>query len=234
MQNSKHDRLNIPLLVSKLPLFLQLSPEEIAWVAAGTREKRLARKEMLFQKGDTPTGFYVVITGQIKLAFPSNQGAEKVVDIVGPRQSFGEALVFAERPFPVYAEALLDTSLLHISSAVVLGLLAGDPQFARRLLAGLSSRLHSLVKDVESYSLRTSTQRVIGYLLERCSQCAGHSDAENVQLPASKQVIASRLNLTPETLSRIFHNLIEADLISMSGKQIRIHNVKRLQEFDLS
>ena len=226
----KPGRVDVPLLLSQVPLFLQLAPVEIVRIAAGTREKRLAKGETLFQKGDRPTGFYVVITGQVKLALPSSQGAEKVVEIIGPRQSFAEALVFAERPFPVYAEALLDTLLLHINSAVLFELIAEDALFARRMLAGLSIRLHSLIKDVESYSLRSSTQRVIGYLLEHCSAEAGDED---IRLPASKHVIASRLNLTPETLSRIFHNLVETGLISMSGKSIRIHDLQRLREFDL-
>ena len=95
-------------------------------------------------------------------------------------------------------------------------------------------RLHSLVQDVETYSLRSSAQRVVGYLLQHCPQndaeCEGSFD---ISLPTSKQVIASRLNLTPETLSRIFHDLAANGLIAVSGKQITINNAKRLREFDL-
>jgi CRP-like cAMP-binding protein len=74
---------------------------------------------------------------------------------------------------------------------------------------------------------------VVGYLLQHCPQegeCKGSFD---ISLPTSKQVIASRLNLTPETLSRIFHDLATNGLIAVSGKQITINDVKRLREFDL-
>lgn len=74
---------------------------------------------------------------------------------------------------------------------------------------------------------------MVGYLLQQCPQegdCVGSVD---ISLPTSKQVIASRLNLTPETLSRIFHDLTANGLIGVSGKQITINDVKRLREFDL-
>jgi CRP-like cAMP-binding protein len=227
------ERLDIPQILMRLPLFAELSPEQIADLAAGTREKRLAKGELLFHKGDTPRGFYLIVFGQIKLAFPSAQGNEKVVEIIGPRQSFGEAVMFMDRPYPVFAEALSDTLLLHIAKSTVFEMLARDVSFARRMLAGLSLRLHSLVNDVESYTQRSSAQRVIGYLLEHAAQAGGGADGSAVALPTSKQVIASRLNLSPETLSRIFHQLAEAGLITVQGKEITIHDQRRLRQFDL-
>lgn len=229
----KNIPVDIPGILGRLPLFQELGPEQITAVAAGVREKRLTRGEMLFQKGDAARGFFVVLGGQIKLAFPSSQGNEKVVEILGSRQSFGEAVMFMDRPYPVFAEALTDATLLFIDQAVVYELLTRDASFARKLLAGLSHRLHGLVQDVESYSLRSSAQRVIGYLLQQCPE--GDAKRSNVELtlPTSKQVIASRLNLTPETLSRVFHDLTERGLIQVSGKIVSIVSVDLLREFDL-
>ena len=222
-----------PGILGRLPLFQELGSEQIAAVAAGVREKRLTRGEMLFQKGDAARGFFVVLGGQIKLAFPSSQGNEKVVEILGPRQSFGEAVMFMDRPYPVFAEALTDATLLFIDRSVVLDLLAADASFASKLLAGLSQRLHGLVQDVESYSLRSSAQRVIGYLLQQCPEGDNSNGNVELTLPTSKQVIASRLNLTPETLSRVFHDLTERGLIRVSGKTVSIVDVDLLRQFDL-
>ena len=234
MHQTMHEtKLDIPQILSRLPLFQELSPDQIAALETACRERRLAKGEMLFQKGDPAKGFFVVVFGQIKLAFPSSQGNEKVMQIVGPRQSFGEAIMFLNRPCPVFAEGLVDSLLLHIASGPVFELLENDPLFARRMLAGLSMRLHSLVQDVETYSLRSSAQRVVGYLLQQCPQSESGQGSFDISLPTSKQVIASRLNLTPETLSRIFHDLSSNGLINVSGKQITINDVKRLREFDL-
>lgn len=235
----KHDTHEIPQILAHLPLFLELAPEQLSHIAENTREKRLQKGEMLFQKGDMPRGFYVVVFGQMKLAFPSSQGNEKVINILGSRQSFGEAAMFMDRPYPVYAEALIDTLLLHIARNAVFDLLAADASFARRMLAGLSMRLHALVQDVESYSLRSTTQRVIGFLLQhgetggQTNQNNGSSNEVTIALPTSKQVIASRLSLTPETLSRIFHDLANSGLITVHGKDITIHDMARLRQFDL-
>ena len=227
------EKLDIPQLLARLPLFAELSPGQLAPLADSTREKRIAKGEMLFQKGDMPRGIYLVVFGQMKLAFPSAQGNEKVVEIVGPTQTFGEAVMFMDRPYPVFAEALADTLLLHVAKAALFDMLEKDVSFARRMLAGLSLRLHSLVSDVESYSQRSSAQRVIGYLLQHGAEASAGNGKIAVSLPTSKQVIASRLNLTPETLSRIFHDLGDAGLITVRGKQITIHDQRRLREYRL-
>jgi CRP-like cAMP-binding protein len=226
-------RLDITRILARLPLFQELAPEQIAELETACRERRLSKGEMLFHKGDPAKGFFVVVFGQVKLAFPSSQGNEKVVQILGPQQSFGEAVMFMGRSYPVFAEALADSLLLHIGSGPVFELLEKDPLFARRMLAGLSTRLHSLVQDVETYSSRSSAQRVVDYLLQHCPESESGENSFDILLPTSKQVIASRLNLTPETLSRIFHDLSTNGLIGVSGKHITINDVRRLREFDL-
>src|SRR5574338_1042182 len=143
------EKIDIPGLLTRLPLFTELSAEDLAHLAAATRERRVPRGELLFQRGDPPKGFYVVVWGQVKLAFSSPQGNEKVVEILGPLQSFGEAVMFLERACQVFAEALADCLLLQIGSAAVFDELAHNPGFARKLLAGMAIRLHSMVRDVE-------------------------------------------------------------------------------------
>ena len=224
---------DIPHILGRLPLFQELGNDQIRTVAAGVRERKLTRGEMLFNKGDPARGFFVVVSGQVKLAFPSAQGNEKVVEILGRHQSFGEAVMFMDKPYPVFAEALTDSTLLFIDRAVVFDLLAIDTSFARKLLAGLSQRLHGLVQDVESYSLRSSMQRVIGYLLQHCVHSDDKKGEIELVLPTSKQVMASRLNLTPETLSRVFHDLTERGLIRMNGRNILIVDADLLRQFDI-
>lgn len=219
--------------LARLPLFQELEPDQLARIAPNTRGMRLDKGEILFHKGDEAHGIHVVVKGQVKLAFPSMQGNEKVVAIVGAGQSFGEAAMFLERPYPVSAEALTPAELLFISSTLVFQLLSEDPLFGRRLLAGLAFRLHTLVQDVEIYSQRSSAQRVIGYLLQLCPEDVVSAAPAWVDLPTTKQIIASRLNLTPETFSRILHDLADRKLIGVRGRRILIHNVEALRLHDL-
>ena len=222
--------INIGGVLANLPLFQQLRESEIVNLAASTREVGLGKGQILFQRGTLLDGLYVVVHGQIKLAFSSPQGHEKVVAIVGPRQSFGEAAMFMEKPCPVFAQALSDTHLLYIAKQGIFAAIDHDSAFARRMLAGLSMRLRSLIRDVEDYSLHSSTQRVLGFLLHLAGTPA--NDSVEFELPASKHIIASRLNLTPETLSRILHSLTESGLIAVKGRRIAVLDMARLRQFD--
>ncbi|MCP5159387.1 MAG: Crp/Fnr family transcriptional regulator [Gammaproteobacteria bacterium] len=223
-------QIDLSRTLANLPLFQQLRESEIANLAASAREIRLSKGQILFQKGILLDGFYITVYGQIKLAFSSPQGNEKVVSIVGSGQSFGEAVMFMERPSPVLAQALEDSRLLYVAKQSLFAAIDRDSAFARRMLAGLSMRLHSLIEDVENYSLRSSTQRLIEFLLQLTG--ASESGSIELKLPASKHVIASRLNLTPETLSRVLHNLSECNLITVKGRYILVQDVARLRCFD--
>ena len=151
-----------------------------------------------------------------------------VVELMGPGQSFGEALMFIEEPYLVTAETIDDAKLLHVDREIVFAEIERDPRFARRMLAGLSWRLHHLMIDVESYTMRSGTQRVIAYLL-RESPATGGANTMTINLQAPKGVIASRLNLTQEHFSRILHQLVQAHLIEVGGREIRIPDIRRLR-----
>ena len=224
-------KIKTQAFLASLPLFKELAPSELDRIAAGTTELHVPRGEILFNKGDPCAGFHLVIYGQVKLAFISPQGSEKVVEIVGPGFSFGEALMFMEKPYIVMAQTLADSLLLHVSREAVFAELERDPRFARKMLAGLSRRLHGLISDVESYSLQSGTQRVIGYLLRQDEEQAAANPAYSVTLPTSKAVVASRLNLTPEHFSRILHDLADAGLISVDGRAVNILDVAKLRAY---
>jgi len=223
-------RIRTSDFLSKLPMFQQLGPEELERIAAGTTEIRAPKGRTLFQRGDPCVGFHVVVYGQVKLGFISPQGAEKVVEIIHAGQSFGEALMFTDRPYVVFAQCLADSLLLHISKAAIDSEIARDPLLARRMIAGLSVRLHGLIQDVEAYSLRSGMQRVIGYLLRDLDD-RGPDAPMRVVLDTQKGIIASRLNLTPEHFSRVLGELAHEGLISVNGAEIEILDAPRMRGF---
>ena len=211
--------------LGNLPMFSEMSREELDRIAACTLPSYAAKGEAVFHAGDPCTGFHIVVYGQGKLGFNSPQGGEKVVEIIGPGQSFGEALMFLEKPYIVFARALTDTMLLHVAKHCVFSELARDPAFSRKMLSGLSRRLHGLVKDVEAYSLRSSAERVIGYLLR------DEGAPAQVELSAGKSVVASRLNMTPEHFSRVLHELSSAGFIEVDGRMVRILDLEGLRGY---
>ena len=224
-------KIKTSAFLANLPLFKELAAGKLDRITAGTTELHVPRGEILFNRGDPCTGFHLVIYGQVKLSFVTPQGSEKVVEIVGPGFSFGEALMFMEKPYVVMAQTLADSLLLHVSKQVVFDELEHGPGFAKKMLAGLSRRLHGLISDVESYSLQSGTQRVIGYLLRQDEDLASAAEPYKVTLPTSKAIVASRLNLTPEHFSRILHDLAEMGLIDVDGREVAIRDVPKLRNY---
>ena len=224
---------NLPRYLSLLPLFSDLSPDELQRLATGCSLKRLQRGELVFRCGDPCDAFHVCVTGQVKLFVLSPAGQEKVIEIIAPGQSFAEALMFTNRPYILSAQALSDGLVLSITKAAVIGEVERDARFALRMLAGISRRLHGLVHDVEAYALHSGLQRVIGYLLrdQQAEDCVS-GDVITVSLPVSKATIASRLSLTPEYFSRVLHELEAAGLIDVDKRDIHILDAKRLASYE--
>lgn len=230
---SDTEHFDMPRYLSVLPLFSDLSQIERERLAQQCQLRRLSRGDTIFRAGEECDAFYVVIVGQVKLFVASPTGQEKIIELVGPARSFGEAMMFLNVPFILSAQALADTLLLRVSKHSVFGEIERDHRFALHMLAGISRRLHGLVRDVEGYALHSGMQRLIGYLLYDATPLnASHpKGAVTVSLPVSKATIASRLSLTPEYFSRVLHELEEERLIEIDKREIRILDVEKLANY---
>lgn len=213
----------------RLPLFSGIPVEELQPLLPSVREFKVSAHEMLFQKGDNLRGIHVLVSGQVKLFMTTAQGTEKLIMMVKSGQSFGEAVVFLDRPCPVSAEATQDSTFLIIAKDVLLTMMDRNPIFARKMLASISMRLHELMADMETCTLMNSLQRVVSYLSHQLPD--NDPSACEIRLDTSKQMLASRLNLAPETFSRALHHLAEGGVIEVSGRTIRVLDAHRLKTF---
>ncbi|MES2877442.1 MAG: Crp/Fnr family transcriptional regulator [Pseudomonadota bacterium] len=226
------EQFDMPRYLSVLPLFSDLSQQERERLAQSCQLRRLSRGDMVFRVGEDCDAFHVVILGQVKLYVSSPSGHEKVIELVSPGHSFAEAMMFLSMPCILNAQALADTLLLCVTKQAVMGEIERDPRFSMHMLAGISRRLHGLVRDVEGYALHSGMQRLIGYLLREVEDGNfSQTGIVTVSLPVSKATIASRLSLTPEYFSRVLHELEAEGLIEIDKREIRILDVKRLANY---
>lgn len=226
---TQHPEPHPASLLARFPAFDGLPPAEREQLAAAVREWRLLKGEIVFEKGDPPSGLYLVVEGVIKETCQSPEGAEKIIELVEPGQSFGEAALFVDEPYPYAAVALTDVRLLHLDRESVHDLVLRRPDFAAPMMRVLAARVLALMRDVESYTVLNPIQRVATYLVGRCDGEAGNRPS--IVLPAPKQAIASRLGMTPEALSRILRDLSEAGLIVVRGSRIDVRDLDRLETF---
>lgn len=214
------------VFLAGLPLFKALDATTLARLAAATTRLTLKRGETLFRKGDPASGMYVVVYGEIKLIATTPARGPRLAGIVGPGHSFGEPVMFLERPAVVDAQAASDALLLHLPKAAVFEEIERNPKFARRMIAGLSQRVERLVRELDRQALGSGSERFIDYLLRHGR---GQVGAFVVTLPAAKAEIASQLNLTPEHFSRILHELAQAGLLQVRGRRITVPDPARLR-----
>lgn len=224
--------LDTAAFLAHLPLFQGLSPPELARLAEGAVRRPLRRGEMLFRQGEPSTGVHAVVHGRIALIVRGARGQERVSDIIGPGRSFGEAILFLEKPYIVSAKALGDALVLHVAKETVFAELERNPRFARRVIAALSAKLEATVRELESYALGSASHRFTAWLLR--SARAGDSGTAQLTLPASKKAIASKLNLSAEHLSRILRELAGEGLIEVAGRTVRIPDREKLSRHQAS
>lgn len=220
---------DIPAQLARLPLFAGLPVASYAWLASATQERHYARGEVVFQKGELPGGLCVVASGKLKEACRGPGGEEKILEVLGAGDICGEAALLLCCPhfFPVVA--LTNAWLLHVEKSAIDTLIDTTPRFVRHLLRGIAERQHRALHDIEAIALASPLQRVVGYLIEQCRE--GGAEQPGVILAETKQVIASRLGMTPAALSRTLRDLSEAGLISMRGRRVELCDPERLRGF---
>lgn len=207
-------------------LFRSLNPEQRRRVAERAVRVKVNEGEPLFEQQDPADRFYLLLSGQIKLYRLSPDGDEKVIEVINPGATFAEALMFLEKPtYPVGAQALRNTELVSIDARDFVAMLRESVDTCLLLAADLSQRLHGLLREINDLSLNTGTCRVAAYFLQTAP-----ADADEFELPLAKQVLASRLSIKPETLSRIFRSLTNAGLVSLKGNRVTILDRRNLEE----
>lgn len=227
--------IDVPRYLSLLPLCADLPAPAIDRLAGSCQIRRLTRGDMVFRAGQRCDELLVIVYGRVKLFALSTAGQEKVIELVGPGQSFAEALMFSDAPCTLSAQALGDALILGLGKEVVREQIDQDPAFAMRLLSGMSRQMLGLIHDVQSHALSTGLQRVVDFLLAAPpAQAPMPCGAITVALPASKATVASRLSLTPEYFSRVLRELETSGLIAVERRNIRIRNAQALAGYAIA
>jgi CRP-like cAMP-binding protein len=198
-------------------------------LVANCHAKQLTENRILFDQGAPLTDIYLLISGSIKLLRLAPSGDEKVFEIIRPGQTFAEAVLFSGGArYPVSAVTVSPSVVVAIHAASFLQLLNSSNTLCLNLMAKLSQRLHWMVNEVDRLTLHNATFRLVCYLLSHISE--DENDRRDVNLSVPKNVIASRLSITPETLSRSLKELSNQGLINLDGPQIDLVDIEKLRQ----
>ena len=215
-------------LLHQIPLFQALNNKQLSDVLKLARTHSLPTKTNLFEKDTPAKRFYLLVSGQVKLFCLSEEGDEKVVEIINPSQTFAEAVMFMPKHvYPVSAESLKASELYSFDMKQFLDMLEDSTETCFRLLGIMGRHLHSTINDINNLSLHNATYRLVVYLLEQLPE--GAVALSDIHLDAAKVIIASRLSIKPETFSRILLRLSKQGLIEVHGNDITLLDVDGLR-----
>lgn len=217
-------------LLDNIVLFTALESEQRDQIFRRSRRLLLREGELLFHFGQQADRFYLIVNGQIKLFRVSENGSEKIIDILGPNQLVADAVMFMpSKRYPVNAAALEESEIVGFEISQFRTLLNGSSELCMNMLGNLGLQVLGLIDEIERLTLQSATLRLIHFLLERAPDRS--ADTATVTLPAPKHCIAGRLSITPETFSRILHGLEHEGLITIDGLTITIPDLPKLCDY---
>jgi len=214
--------------IARRSMLLSSVPEHVAeTVLAGARVRSFDRGATIFLQGEKATAIYIVAEGWVKLYRIAPNGAEAVVGVFTKGRSFGEAVAFRHATYPVAAEAVTDCSLIRIEADSLLRQIRDSPEVAISILSATFVHLNALVVQVEALKAQTGAQRIAEFLLDLAPCPAG---ACEVTLPYDKVLIAGRLGMKPESLSRAFARLKDQG-VTIKQNTAQIEDLATLRDY---
>ncbi len=210
-------------------LFAGLSERDFDGLAAQMTLSPIDKGEVLFLRGDTAESFFYVIEGQIELGLTTPTGEKKVIEVFGPNRTFAEAITFMRRKmYPANAQALVDSKLVRVPNQAYVEILYGNPDACMRLLGDVCQHLHARVVELERSTIHSARSRLASYLLDRVPK--GEISPVTVELDLPRHVLASRLSIKPETLSRCLRQLQDSGILVIEDRNITVPDPERLRE----
>lgn len=185
-------------------LFSTLPAELRDTLLDAAQVSKLRRGQSIFHHGDTAHSIHIVADGWVKLYRIAPNGSEAVVGVMTRGQSFGEPIALRRAAYPVSAEATTACELIALPARAILEVLQTHPETAISILSATFMHLQELVEQIEQLKARSGAQRVSEFLLELCPEGV---ESATVKLPYDKNLIAGRLGMKPESLSRAFARL---------------------------
>ena len=212
-------------------LFSGLDQESFDALTSCVSAKHIAKGEVLFHRGDAATNFYFIDVGLIELNLIAATGEKKVLEVVGPGRTFAEAVTFMKgKKYPVTAEALEDCTLCQIPNQAYIDLIGANPDACLRLLGDISQHLHARVREIENLTIQNAHNRLAIYLLDHIVET--NEDEATIRLELPRHVIASRLSIKPETLSRLLRNMVDEGILTIEDRVIFVHSLARLRPYN--
>lgn len=210
--------------INRIALFRGLKPETVEHIIAPATVMTLKAHETVCRQGNAARAFFIVIDGWTKHYRINVSGEETVIHLFTRGDSFAEAAALTGGSFPATAEAITDARIVRVPADHMVRCIRQDPDIALAIIASTSYRLHNLMQQIEQLKAQSGVQRVAEFLAARAPVDSGSCV---ITLPYDKVLIAARLGLTPESLSRTFAKLKSIG-VAVHAEHVAVSDVAKL------
>jgi len=228
-------------ILKKVYIFSSLSGEELDNLGSICRYRKYNKGDIIFFDTEPYRGFYIVVSGLVKIYKIANDGKEHILHLVEPFNTFAEVPLFEnygsikmdEFRYPANSMALEDaTDVVLVPAQTFTELIENNSKISLKLISGFAKRLRHLNKHIEDLTLKDVTKRVAGYILAefQAHKKTANASSKSVSLMISKNDLSSYLGTIPETLSRTLKKLHDENVIEVDGKTIVITDIDKLKE----
>ena len=213
-------------LIRRSRLFAPVAEADLAAMLATCFVQGLPKGAVPCQQGEKPEFLHVVLSGSVGL-FGEGPREEMLVEFFGAGDSFILPAVMLDAPYLMTARLLDEGRLLLWPAAAFRAQVRANGALAYGATLMLSTYWRTLVGQIKDLKLLSAIERLSAFLLALSPRQSG---PVTVNLPGGRRLIAGRLGVTPQSLSRAFAELRSIG-VSGSGRQVAIADAARLREF---
>ncbi|WP_028057188.1 Crp/Fnr family transcriptional regulator [Candidatus Solirubrobacter pratensis] len=229
MTASAQDRVG---LLGRVPMFADLSADDLEQVADVAHPRRFAAGEVVFREGDASNTCYIVRSGHARAVREHGDGRQLALATFGPGDIFGELAMFDDERRSATVEAIEPLEVLGIMGADMRRAMELRPQLAIALAAALSRRLRATNERLASQSFQTVQSRVanvLGQLVEQ-ARAEGAASAD-VPITVTQAEVAQLAGSSRESASRFLAVLERAGVISQGRGRLTVHDPDALRNY---
>jgi CRP/FNR family transcriptional regulator, cyclic AMP receptor protein len=194
------------------------SREQLKSLVAYGALRTFPKNTFIITEGDQNDQVYVVVSGKLKVFLADSSGKEINVDTLGPNDYFGE-MALDGKPRSASVVTLETSQLSMVQGPDFKRFLAENPDASYALILRLIHRARHLTRAIGSLALLDVYGRVARLLLDSARETDGRFV---VMDRMTHQELATRVNCSRETVSRILTDLRDGDYISIDQDHIII------------
>jgi CRP-like cAMP-binding protein len=204
-----------------VPIFSELSDEDITSLAKLASRKRYPKDTVVFFENEEGDFFFTITEGRIKVTILGDDGREVILSVLGPGDFFGEMALLDNEPRSATAIAVEESELLSLHRNDFQTVLNDNKSITSALIRVLSARLRRANHQISTLALLDVYGRVARVIVDMAREEGKRlRDGRIAFRRATHQEIANRIGTTRETVTRMLKDLERQGLIHVEGKEI--------------